>query len=1257
MRKRYPFLLFFAMALLLSSCANYKLNYDLEHKDTWSQNLPSDTLQLEYKFFLIGDAGNSYLGNSTPAIQFLEKKLKEEGNDTSTVIFLGDNIYQRGMPSQNSSARELAEHRITMQLDIVKEHEGRIIFLPGNLDWVYGIDGVKRQEDFVDNYLERDYDVFVPEDGCSGPEEINFGEHLTVIVVDSEWYLHDWETEPKINANCAVKTRREFMLRFEEAMKKNRQKNVIVAMHHPLYTYGSHGGQYTFQKHIFPLQDIKQELWIPLPIIGSIGNFLRSTIGHRQDVSHPLYKEMRNNMLAAAKLNGNFVFVAGHEHSMQYIEREDQYFIVSGSGSKVSPVNMGIGSKFAYAKSGFAELNVYNDGSIWVQFWEADETGTSGKVVFRKKIKDALPILKEEQPTYELYYSGQDSITVALEEGDLVKSKLHRFLWGEHYRSLYHTKVDVPILDLEKYGGGVIPIERGGGYQTNSLRLEAENGHQYVLRALKKDASRTVPYPLNQTFITEIFRDNFTAANPFGAFVLPTLADSAGIFHTNPKLYYLPAQPRLSYYNDNFANQLYLLEERPDDDWSDLESFGNSKEIIGTEKVIEEMRKSQKHVVDQKAFLQARLFDLIIADWDRHFDQWRWASFKDKEKGLTIYKPIPRDRDQVFSDYDGIFPAILRQTIPFLRQLRPFQVDVGNIKWSIHNGRFVNSRFLNELSWSDWQAVVQQLQANMTDEAIEQAIRTFPPPVYNQVGEKTIAVIKGRRDRLMEFAREYYEFLAKEVNIVGTRKEEIFEVQRLNDDETLVRVFDSGKDDEPDELLYERLFYTKETKEVLLYGLDEEDVFKVTGDVNKGIKVRLIGGLGEDVFIDSSRVVGLSKKTKVYDNLKPNKLQLGSEAKDLRTKRPEYNTYDFRARQYDHDYNILLPLFGYNPDDGVFIGASYSLIRYGFGKLDYAQRHTFSGRFAFATGAYDFGYLGEFTDVAGKWDGIINAKVQAPQFVSNFFGLGNESKNDYDDDDYDTEDEEAADDLDFNRVRQRRYGIYPGLRQTFIGGFFQVNLLAEAVQIEKTAKRFIATDSAGVREAVFNHQYFGGIESTFVYDNVNNDWVPSRGIKFHATAGWKANLQDAERNYGYFSTSLSLYQNFARNDAIVFATRIGAEHRIGEFEFYQAAYLGGITNHRGFRNERFAGRTSFYQNIDLRIKLFSWVNYYFPVTMGMFGGYDYGRVWLDNEDSTLWHHSVGGGLWASPFDSAVLTAGYFHSRDGNRVAVSLGFLF
>ena len=94
--------------------------------------------------------------------------------------------------------------------------------------------------------------------------------------------------------------------------------------------------------------------------------------------------------MAGATKNGSFIFAAGHEHNLQYIQRESQHFIVSGAGSKKTPVHLGKGAEFKYGHSGFSQIDFYEDGSSWLQFWIPNETGETGKVVFRKQLKDKL---------------------------------------------------------------------------------------------------------------------------------------------------------------------------------------------------------------------------------------------------------------------------------------------------------------------------------------------------------------------------------------------------------------------------------------------------------------------------------------------------------------------------------------------------------------------------------------------------------------------------------------------------------------------------------------------------------------------------------------------------------------------------------------------------------------------------------------------------------------------------------------------------
>lgn len=64
-----------------------------------------------------------------------------------------------------------------------------------------------------------------------------------------------------------------------------------------------------------------------------------------------------------------------------------------------------------------------------------------------------------------------------------------------------------------------------------------------------------------------------------------------------------------------------------------------------------------------------------------------------------------------------------------------------------------------------------------------------------------------------------------------------------------------------------------------------------------------------------------------------------------------------------------------------------------------------------------------------------------------------------------------------------------------------------------------------------------------------------------------------------------------------------------------------------------------------------------PITVGLFGGFDYGRVWQPNEDSNTWHTSQGLGLWASAGNYLAINVGYFNSVEGNLIQFGFGFGF
>ena len=159
--------------------------------------------------------------------------------------------------------------------------------------------------------------------------------------------------------------------------------------------------------------------------------------------------------------------------------------------------------------------------------------------------------------------------------------------------------------------------------QTKSLRLEDKNGKEYALRSVEKFPDATLPEEFRQTVIKDAIVDGISASYPFAALSVPVLSKATGVPYAIPKLVYIPDDPRLGYYQKEFANTLAIFEER------EPYRYGENK---STEKILENLREDNDDKIDQQLVLRARLLDMFMMDFDRHEDQWRWNT-KDTGKG------------------------------------------------------------------------------------------------------------------------------------------------------------------------------------------------------------------------------------------------------------------------------------------------------------------------------------------------------------------------------------------------------------------------------------------------------------------------------------------------------------------------------------------------------------------------------------------------------------------------------------------------
>ena len=806
------------------------------------------------------------------------------------------------------------------------------------------------------------------------------------------------------------------------------------------------------------------------------------------------------------------------------------------------------------------------------------------------------------------------------------KSSFHQWLWGKHYRKEWITPVSMPGFLLDTAAGGLKPYREGGSRQTKSLRLVNPNEKEYVMRSIDKSFGRALPPIFQKTFVETIINDQVPLGHPYSAVTIPMMAEAAKIYHTNPRIVYVPEQPALDSFNKEYGNRPYLFEQRPDENWEEAANFGNSKKIVGTEKMLEKIYEDNDNRVDQLFYVRARLFDMLIGDASRHEDQWRWASFKDD--GKTTYKAIPRDRDQAYAKFDGLLIKFAL-SIANLGHLQTFKHKIQDVNLNNFPARNLDRQIANEPTLEQWISQAKELQQSISDEVIEQAIRQLPPEVFPISGDDIISKLKSRRDDLHKYAGKYYHFLAKEVEVVGTKGKELFLVTHLGDGKTLVTLSKINKKGEvEDKPFYSRVFLLKETKEVRLYGLAGNDRYHVDGEAGEGITIRIIGGTDRDSIIDRSE-----SKTVIYDD-HDNDIIKSKKTKLHLSKDSSIHAFKYDAFKYEH--SGFSPKLFYSFEDKIYVGFGYKILRHGWRKEPFKTKHEIQANYSIMQKNFSFIYQGEFRQVIGKWNLNIDANYDLMRWT-NYFGLGNETQADIKTRNYyqmETKDLLAS--LSLNRP----LGKYAK---------FSFGPVYNSVQVIENKDRYIyKTIPFSVKS--YEQKHFAGGRAEFSISHLNDKVVPTKGIYFSAGAQYLQNMKESSSQVTRYNTALHIYVSVFNH--LVLAIRSAAATVTGQPEFYQHVSIGGTKTLRGYARDRFWGNSSFYSANELQY-VFNMRTHVFNGKAGLIVLYDVGRVWKNKEVSDTWHTGYGGGFMIAPFNKIMASVTYGVSKEGGQIHIRL----
>jgi len=812
----------------------------------------------------------------------------------------------------------------------------------------------------------------------------------------------------------------------------------------------------------------------------------------------------------------------------------------------------------------------------------------------------------------------------------------HEKLLGSGYRDLWTTPIEVEVLDLTSFAGGLKPVMQVGGLQTTSLAMAGKDGKSYTFRPLNKRPDVLIPKEFRGTPVEWLVADQMSAQNPAGALFVHVLSNAIGVLEVESELVIMPDDPLLGEFREDFKGILGTIAEYPTTVSDKTPGFHGATEIVSTVELWEVFRKDPDQWPDAEMYLKARLVDLLVGDWDRHHGQWRWAKIPGKED----WQPIPEDRDQALSNYNGMVMGIGRLT--GLPQFVKFEATYPSMYGLTFHAWPVDRLVLVPLEWPTWEKVAKEVQANLTDQVIEDALSRMPKEYLELAGDFLAATLKARRDSLMEAARSFYRHLAGEVDIVCTDLDETVRLKRGSDGNLEITVGEIiGLNRSED--FYNRNFNSKETNEVRIYLLEGTIQIEVESFPADAPRVFVIGR-GTPVL------VGETKHIQYVDMDSKRKIATHTDVKELYGV-PNPNAEAIWAQTLDWG-KVVVPvgLVDYRSDAGWIFGGGLESQHFAFDKAPYGVKHLLLGGYAIGVNQPVVNYSAEFRrrqqqsflSISTDLSGLDNLR---------YYGFGNETNGSEHEDRY--------------KIKNMRLTVFPAW--TWANGpVFEVPSFTKPPErttvfaVGPTLKYGSVTAKPGTvleEEQPYGVGRFGqfGVAAAFHHDGRKTRKILEGGLKVDARASYYFPIWDVKTKFGNVSGLFGGYVPIG--DRLLLATSIEGARVIGDYPFFEAAYLGGRGSIRGYKPNRYAGDGSVLGTAELRVRVYD-LTLPIPGTIGLFGGSEVGRVFLDDEASRKWHPTAGGGVFFEMLRGlSVFSLSGWKGREDYSIQFKAGFDF
>lgn len=1101
-------------------------------------------------------------------LSYGQKSIYFQSNTTNVEAPINDKAYKTSDQSNLVSLGDNTDNAISRQSNILGI--AKVINIIGDQD-----------------YKSNDYKISKSKNKSTCPDPIidELDNHTVMISINSNWFVDEAYRYQSLNSNCEIYNEIHLIDEMENILDDYSAWTKIIVTHHGIADISERAGHGLGSKAY-------------IPIYGQLYEGYRNHVGQEQDMASDGYRKYISFFEKLLQGQENIYFISGHEELNYVVNREGYTLININTGNKnIGSKNLNSESSYISKKPHIGKL--YKDGLNW----KID-------LITHNGVQYEIPLKHKQNNNPPINISRDSTITVNAATAASKKyngNKFTRFFMGEGYRKEWSEKINVPLLDIDNYDGGLEPYAIGGGLQTMSIKFKSKNGRRYAFRVLDKEPEKSLTEIGRESIYKNITQELITTMHPYGPLVANSLLNHTDIIHITPQLYILDNNNLLSGRYSKYIGKIGTLEEKPRSKKKKREGFAGSDEILSTYDLLIELRKSHKNKLDTKAYTRARVMDMFIGDWDRHEDNWKWAKFE--EKNINIYRPIPKDRDHVFSKWTGIIPSIADIIIS---NAEDFDYTFGNLRQLNFKARYLDRELSGEITLKDWLKAADYIIENITDERIALAINEIPKEVRDYHGDEIKSKLISRKSDLKRAVGDYASELNKNVIIQGTNKKDYFTVERNTDGTIDVKIRHKKKNNKKGKAYFKRNINPKITKTLYIFALDGKDEIIIKGEVDKSIKIRIISGDDKDIIIDQSKVKGQSKLTQIYDAQLEDSLTVSSETVIKKTSQP------VRFEPYTFDYNMLVPRASIRNSSGNGFGIGVGLKYYvrGFNKPDFAKKYDINLIYYPGIGAYRIEPRFTYRHFIGSHDFVASSEISSKwDRFPYYYGIGNDSK-------LIRDERNSLNKLDYDHTQ-----IAFGLQKVFHKKSQWTNLITYELHDVSNDSAFGILD-----ESIngFGDNYFIGVSSEINLDYTDNINYPQDGARLDIKLNGRKNLSS---NYsGNIEGKFSLYRTIDVGPEITFLGASLYKRAIGNSTFYHLSTLGSKENFVGYTRNRFIDKNALLFTTEARVKLGKIKTPLIQFIVGIFGFYNSGKVWNEISDynTSEWNNSYGGGFYIAP---------------------------